>query len=126
MLINNFDVWKMLKITHTPGDSMVTCPVCSGEGYISDECEYCGNESEHLCGLCEGYRNLRFDDVPNDKIDILFSKAVYHSEVIADLEKLATWEGKNRIGFLLENGYSVYTLVTNKNEKVSPVPVIGI
>ncbi|MCF6256189.1 MAG: hypothetical protein L3K25_07790 [Gammaproteobacteria bacterium] len=136
MLINNFDEWQRLKISDTPEEQVVQCPDCHGEGSIYDECtihgknctydECCALVLEQTCGLCDGDGKLKFGDLPDDKINMLFNKETYHSEIISDLERLASWEGKNRIGFLLENGYSVCTVVANKSEKVSPVPVIGI
>jgi len=129
MLINDFDTWKALKIKHTPDDCIVKCPVCLGEGCIEDECKCCKNTSEHVCGLCEGDGSLKFSELPSDKVSMLFSKKTYHREIIADLEKLASWKGKkgnDRIEFFLEHGYSIYTLMANKVEKVASTPIIGV
>lgn len=120
MLINNFKTWQELKIASMSDNDEVQCPSCHGKGIIHDQCECCTQETEHTCSLCEGRKKAVFGDLSKNDVALLFSKSVYHREVISDLEKLALWEGKNRINVLTQNGYSAYTLVANKTEIVAP------
>lgn len=126
MLINDFERWKALKIAQTSEGEMVKCPDCCGGGVIEKECDCCGHESERTCGCCDGEGTLRFGDLSCKDIARVFTRAAYHQEVIADLERLAEWKRTGRISTLVENGYTVYTSVLSRVEKTVPNPATDI
>ncbi len=126
MLINDFETWKKLKVAQTPDDEMVKCPECQGEGTIIEECAYCNHGSERICGYCGGKGSLRFGDLGRTEIDRVFSRGDYHREVIADLERLASWKQKDRIHTLVEHGYTVFVSLPARTEKTVPSPATGV
>ena len=126
MLINDFKTWKQLKVAQTPEDEMVKCPECQGERIIVKECNCCGHESERDCGCCDGKGFQRFGNLGRSEIDRVFSREAYHREVIADLERLASWKQKDRIHTLVEHGYTVFVSLPARIEKTVPSPAAGV
>ena len=126
MLINDYAKWKQLKIAETSEDERVECPSCKGDGLIYKPCDCCGSESERTCGHCDGSGSLRFGDMTCSEIDRAFNREVYHREVIADLERLASWKQKDRIHTLVENGYTVFVSLPARVEKTVPSPATGV
>ncbi len=89
----SFQEWQRIQIDDMEDDAVVVCPVCHGDGEVTEECECCGHESERECEICEGTGRVVFGELSECNQRRCFNLWLYRKELHLDVLKLADFCG---------------------------------
>ncbi len=119
MKIASFREWQKQKIQMTNAQEKVLCPECGGEGFVCVTCDYCSNEKEEECTLCEGSKEIVFGKLSFSEKQKCFTPGDYKKEVKRDLLDLANWTGKSFSHVCANFGFSVYSRLSDRKEIIN-------
>lgn len=119
MAVYDFEQWQKDQINNAPASTLILCPDCNGARFITDECDCCGHEKERDCNECTDYEGkVLWGDLSDSKKKETLSAQRYQDVLIDDLSSLANWQGKNKFELLIEYGFTAYTIISSKLERI--------
>ena len=110
MIFLSFEQWQEQQIDILREENpQIDCPICDGEGVISDE------DGADACGECDYFGYVEFVDLSLAAEKKYVNKGMYLDAIQNDFSLLASFTGKNEAELYFNNGFIASCWIESKD-----------